>query len=316
MNTPRTLIPIWVAAVTWGCLDLELLDEMIRIDAGTGESTEHDSDSAGPPPLDPLDQTAPQLIALACASRERLDQSVCLAEGPNAASLRLATDEPAVFDLTAAGENPAEVLSSAWSTEHHGAVGDLPSDQAQAVIVGVVDVNGNRREVTVTVEAQGGPAVAITEVLANPLGPEPAQEFVEIANTGKDQVDISAWMIDDNGDQDGDLVPSSTVLAPGGVALLVGPGYDPAQGQDPAPAAGALLVFFDSSLCSGGLKNTDPETVELYDQTGQLISTCPAQSPPAGTSLQRLLADLPDADPLAWAPHPASTSTPGQTAAL
>ena len=75
-------------------------------------------------------------------------------------------------------------------------------------------------------------------MLANAAGPEPAQEYVELRNLGGDAVSLAGLRLEDA--KGGDDLPAET-LAPGGYALVVPSGYDPAQGQDPAPRAGTLL---------------------------------------------------------------------------
>ena len=83
------------------------------------------------------------------------------------------------------------------------------------------------------------PPIVITEVLANAAGPEPAQEFVELRNLGSEPVSLAGLRLEDA--KGGDDLPAE-MLAPDAYALVVPSGYDPAQGQDPAPRTGTLLV--------------------------------------------------------------------------
>jgi hypothetical protein len=96
------------------------------------------------------------------------------------------------------------------------------------------------------------PPIAITEVLANAAGPEPAQEYVEIRNLGADVVSLAGLRLEDSKGGD-DLPPLE--LAAGGYALVVASSYDEAQGQDPAPRAGTLLVRVDTRIGADGLAN-------------------------------------------------------------
>jgi hypothetical protein len=96
------------------------------------------------------------------------------------------------------------------------------------------------------------PPIAITEVLANAAGPEPAQEFVELRNMGSEAVSLAGLRLEDA--KGGDDLPAE-VLAPDGYALVVPSGYDAAEGQDPAPRAGTLLVRVDSRIGADGLAN-------------------------------------------------------------
>jgi hypothetical protein len=312
----RDIIIYGLAVVVGGCLDLELLDDMEPLDAGTaeGDGTDAtDTGGEGPPATDPDDEAPPELVATACGTGERADGALCVSEGPVSAAVRFTTDEPAVVGLELPDGAQGGVLSTPWSTAHHLAFGGLDPAGANPVTLSFEDVNGNEDAVGVDLVPTGGPAIAITEVLADPNGPEPAQEFVEIANVGAAEVDLSGWMIDDNADADGDLLPTGTCLGPGAAALLVADDFDHTDGADPAPAAGALVIALESSIGSSGLKNSEAESVELYDADGQLVSMYGGQagSPKEGRSAARIRAELPDGDALAWELDPSGASSPG-----
>jgi hypothetical protein len=304
-----------VAVAACGCIDVDLLDEMIPLDAGAegsagGGGSGNGGDNA-PPATDPNDKIPPALKALSCASGERVADLICIAEGPFSASLRLATNEPAVVTIAAADPGVrAEVLSGAWSAEHHAIIAGIPAEDIQLTLA---DVNGNQATRTVELSPGAGPPIAVTEVYADPLGPEPAQEFVEIWNLGAESVDLSGWMIDDEGDANGDLLPEGTALDPGRAALLVAPGFDPACADDPQPAPGALIVYLSSSIGSNGLKNTAAESIELYDASGAVVSRYGGEAgkPTAGAAAFRILAEIPDGNPWAWAKSGSGGSTPG-----
>ena len=194
MNALRYLL-FGAMIVTGSCLDLTLFDEMRVLDAGsapTGGST--DSSGAGPtgatnetpalPTPDPNDKTAPKLATPNCVATEQLENHVCSAEGPLTASLRFRTDEPAKVTLVLDGIGRTGILSTPWSTDHHVVVTDLEPDVLTPITVTVSDINDNTAELDTSVTGLGGPTVAITEILADPNGPEPGQEFVEIANFG------------------------------------------------------------------------------------------------------------------------------------
>jgi hypothetical protein len=323
MRTATHLLPVLVAAATGGCIDIDLLDDMAPLDAGTEDGTGDGAAGSGdtdgnddnaPPSTDPNDKAPPSLKALSCASGERLADLVCIAEGPVSATLRFGTTEPATVALeTAEPDLGSETLSGAWSAEHHVVVGGLPAGGGAAVRLVLADVNGNTARVDLELGAAAGWPVAVTEVYADPAGPEPAQEFVEIVNLGSEAIDLSGWMIDDEDDANGDLLPDGTLLDPGQAALLVAPAFDAACADDPAPAPGTLIVYLGSSIGSNGLKNTEAETIELYDASGTLVSGYGGGmgKPAAGVSAFRLRAELPDADPWAWAKGSAGSATPG-----
>ncbi len=309
------------------CMNLGLLEEMIPLDAGTeGDGTgdsdsdgdsdadsDGDSDTDGPPDTDPDDVIAPMLITGSCGFAESLLDGVCVAVGPASASFRFATHEPAVVSIVTSTLSGTQMVSGDWAEEHHGVALCLDSVTGCQVTIQFEDVNQNADSVVFDVVPSGEPAVAITEVMADPAGPEPHQEFVEVVNFGSEDVDLSGWMIDDNGDWDGDLIPAGVSIAAGEVLLLVAEGFDPGEGSDPGPAAGTQLVSLDGSLGSGGLKNSEAETVELYDGVGNLVSTYDGcvGNPKEGRSAWRVLAEAPDDDYLAWGLDPLDTPTPG-----
>jgi hypothetical protein len=306
---------ILASALAAGCLDLELLDNMQSTDtesSAAGGSGREFEEGDGTPAADPSDVAPPVIVETSCSPQERLGDGVCVAEGAAGASFRFDTDEPAVVTLLGPDDQFAIVFSETWATSHHAALLGMTAVATSATVT-VRDVNGNEASREMTVTGNGGVPVAITEVLADPLGPEPDQEFVEIANVGGESVDLSGWMIDDNGDANGDILPDGTTLGPGQAAVIVGPAYDPSAPEEPALASNALLITLDSSIASNGLKNSEAETLELYDASGNLVSSYPggAGTPAEGISAVRLAAELPDGDPLAFAPAPNGAATPG-----
>jgi hypothetical protein len=140
-------------------------------------------------------------------------------------------------------------------------LGGLPPTTSAAVTVQATDLAGNSAvsaplSFTTPVAL---PPIAITEVLANPKGPEPQQEYVELRNLGDADVSLAGLRLEDS--KGGDDLPAET-LASGGYALVVTSTYDPEEGSDPAPRAGTLLVRVDTRLGSDGLSNSG-EAVQL-----------------------------------------------------
>jgi len=154
-----------------------------------------------------------------------------------------------------------------------------------------------------------GPRLVVTEVLANPVGAEPAQEWVEIANLGDVEVPLGGiWLADEGGD---DALPDVT-LATGAVALVVGGAYDPLEGSDPPPGPGTILVRVSGSLAQSGLRNSG-ERVELRDAAGTVLSSYGGHldtSSDPGQSAVRV--DLLGCDVrAAWEESEPGASTPG-----
>jgi hypothetical protein len=167
------------------------------------------------------------------------------------------TDEPAsgTVSIVAAGlevDSPAGVGQTKFQVAIP--LGALPPESSASITVSAVDRAGNAASgAPLAFETPAAlPPVAITEVLANPKGPEPAQEYVELRNLGDADVALAGLRIEDS--KGGDDLPAET-LAAGAYALVVASGYDPAEGDDPAPRAGTLLLRVDSRIGADGLSN-------------------------------------------------------------
>ncbi len=175
-----------------------------------------------------------------------------------------ATDEPAgaTIVIQAGGvEIDTPAGAGAQSFDVGIPLGALPPSTAATVTVNATDLAGNTAvsapfAFTTPVAL---PPIAITEVLANPTGPEPQQEYVELRNLGDADVPLAGLRLQDS--KGGDDLPAET-LAAGGYALVVTATYDPDEGSDPAPRAGTLLLRVDTRLGSDGLSNSG-EAVQL-----------------------------------------------------
>lgn len=154
------------------------------------------------------------------------------------------------------------------------------------------------------------PRVVITEVLANPAGAETTQEFVELFNAGDVAVELAGWVIADKTGKD--VLPES-ILMPGAFALVVSEAYDPADGKDPSPSEGTLLIRVGGRIGSDGLSNSG-EPVRLLSPEGQVISQYGgwvdvSATAWSGKSIKRTSIDACDAVD-AWSKNPTSP-TPG-----
>jgi hypothetical protein len=151
------------------------------------------------------------------------------------------------------------------------------------------------------------PHLVINEVLANPLGPEPAQEWVELTNDGTDSVNLTGFVLSDSG---GNTVLPRASLEPGGFALVVGEGFELSDGRDPPPAPGTMLLRVPR-VGSAGLSNSG-EALRLSSASGQLLSRFPAvPAPKPGISVVRRAPSAADDDQQAFFPSPDGSATPG-----
>jgi hypothetical protein len=171
------------------------------------------------------------------------------------------------------------------------------------------------------------PSLALTEVLANPAGPEPHQEFVELVNFGSEAIDLGGlWLADlsweevqttlaDGASLPGDPLPAVS-LAPGEIALVVAAGYEANEGSDASPPPTARLLRVDASLGQAGLKNAgEPLTLyrsdppELVASYGNFVDTSASDHAGRSVGIVRPTAcDVADS----WSSHPLGAATPGR----
>ncbi len=264
-------------------------------------------DGAEAPPPGP-----PALAAVRCFSPEVSAGGVCLVLGGRSAAVRWSLDRPALGRVECAGTTgPLAADSPSVGTDHRLVLSPIAPGVPYSCVVHAANDEGELPVASFGLEtADTGPWVAITEVLENPRGAEPTQEFVEIANLDDAPVDLSGWQLAD--ESAGAPVPEGTVLAPGDVGLFVADGYDPDGAGDPAAAPDCLLVRMGRSLGSMGLRNTG-ESVFLLDPAGRAVSSYPNTrgALPDGISAVRDPPQSPEADDGAWGESGEGGSTPG-----
>lgn len=159
----------------------------------------------------------------------------------------------------------------------------------------VVDLAGLRTAVPVAIATHGDlTALTISEVCADPEGPEPAQEWIELANFGAVPARLEGISISDREDEVGTTLHTSSVVPPGARVIVAADGFDPdAAGVPP----GAPLVTTGRALVSGGLSNAG-EALLLRDGAGRRLAGVPALAGREGSCVVR----APGADPRADAP--------------
>jgi len=262
--------------------------------------------AAGPwvaPPVWPHEQASPFA---------RLDPRALVADGPRASAVPLDCSAAemafgpgcaSVFDDRLLLRCPAEPLL--WSIAGEGLdtvfasrpnetvwVYPLPVQSTARLSINTLDTAGSFRTGELVVQTLGPMAhVVINEALANPVGPEPAQEWLELYNDGLAAAELSGYALADPGGQT--LLPAAE-LAPGAYGLLVNETYDPASPFDVPAADGTLLVRVPH-LGHDGLSN-DGEPLELHDAGGAVVSRFPANpKPKSGRSVMRVTPKAPDA---------------------
>ena len=173
----------------------------------------------------------------------------------------------------------------------------------------------------------------ISEVLYDPLGTEPNEEWVEVFNNTASPMELTDWTISDNKSTD---VISPTVAIPAGGCMVIAASSEDFYANYPG-FAGAIVFVADGKI-GNGLGNTGDRLI-LKDSEGAVIDqmsygtdttvfdpSCP--DVPEGHSLERSPANV-DTDTLEdWidqefpdpgevnvpTPTPTTTATPTPTA--
>jgi len=124
------------------------------------------------------------------------------------------------------------------------------------------------------VAATGSPAprVVLTEVLADAASPQAGGEFVEIANLGSGDADLTGWKLAKRSTSGAisrcTLEPGGGALPPGGHGLVVGGGWD---GRYPMPA-GVPLFHCGATSLAGGLADDRAPSIALESASGAVVS--------------------------------------------
>jgi hypothetical protein len=147
--------------------------------------------------------------------------------------------------------------------------------------------------------------LVLSEVLANPSGPEPASEWVELVNDGDDPVTLAGLWLEDSG---GRAFLPDAELGPRETALLVNAGFHASSLDTPLAPSVRLLEL--ASLGARGLSNAG-EALLLVGPEG-VVSRFPAfGASRAGRSIARRSFHAADDDPSAFAEHGAPGASPG-----
>jgi hypothetical protein len=205
-----------------------------------------------------LDRTPPRL------------QQVRVEPAADCLRVRFSVDEPvrAMIALRGATEERAMPLG-AGAGAFDVPVRPALVEDAQ-LVVRVSDWAGNAAESAAfpVAAAPPVPPLVVTEVLANPAGPETTQEYVEVRNLGAEPLAMQDFVLENATHVD--ALPAAE-LGPGRYALVVSAGYDPADGHDPPPAPGTVLLRLPGRIGGRGIGNTG-EAFTLRRRAGPAVS--------------------------------------------
>jgi hypothetical protein len=254
-----------------------------------------------PSPIEHAEHAPP--ADAACAPTELRFGPGCVLVEDDRALVR-STSEPMLWIASGPGIEALEPVAAdgRWVLRGLVPASELP------IALTVLDLSGRPRSANVTLHtAAAQPRLVLSEVLANPLGPEPGQEWVEVVNDGLLPVELAGWTLEDVG---GVSELPQAVLAPGEYALIVRDDFVLDDGLDVVPAPGTTIVRVPQ-LGKNGLSNTG-EPLALRAPDGALVSRFPAfPKPKAGISVARRRPwDLDDV-PGAFGHHASPGASPG-----
>jgi hypothetical protein len=256
------------------------------------------------------DSRAPEPAALACAIDEKPFELGCALISDRSIALRVAASEPFAIDV-AAGERHWGAIAP--SAETALAIDALEPGVQLEVSFELKDSTGNALQHSERFETYADlPALSITEVLANPLGPEPQQERVELWNFGDAPIALAGLQLSDQVAEPGAALATQVVLDPGARVLLVADAFDPSDGSDVPIPAGTPLIRIGKAIGKAGLANRG-EPLFLRDAQGRRVSASPGTpAPSAGTCIARISEDPRDGTASAFAADEAARCTPGR----
>ncbi|MBX7191271.1 MAG: lamin tail domain-containing protein [Sandaracinaceae bacterium] len=238
----------------------------------------HVTTSSGP------DLAPPSLIApSACAIDAAPDRTrACVIATDRSWRADLVADEPVRVELTYGG---GALRAIAPRGEARMGLAGLEASARLDGTLTLVDLAGRRTAIPWVIATTPPLApITITEVCADPEGPEPAQEWVELANVGAASASLEGLSLADREDDEGQPLRSSRVLVSGARVLVVGEGFDPDLAGVPA---GTPLVTVGRTIVPSGLSNAG-EPLVLRDGEGHRLAFVPSLATEEGRCLGRL----------------------------
>jgi hypothetical protein len=217
------------------------------------------------------DATPVLTLTVACASDEIAYPVGCLLPGRDRITLRGMVDEPALITLRHGDSTRASLALSA------SFVLTLPAaPNARLATLVLENLAGMRTAQALRIDPT--PALAsvhIDELRPDPLGPEPAQEYVELSNDGSAAVQIMGFSLTDNAFEPGVSIETSLELAAGERVLAVAPEFELSDTSDGDLPAGVRIVRLSKALA---LANSGT-ALFLRDALGHRLDEVPRVAP-------------------------------------
>lgn len=234
----------------------------------------------------------PALEPLACGVEERSIGGGCARVEDDRLVVR-APDAPLYWFVAIDGADAAPLYSAAVPASGRFVVRGLTPDMNVSLRIRTLDAGGVDRADVVAVETlPPRPHVVLHEVYANPIGAEPAQEWVELYNDGVADVSLGGAVLRDAG---GESVLPDVVIGPGEFTLLATEAFELDDGFDVPVPASCSVVRLDV-LGKNGLGNSGEPLVLVGPDLAIWSRFPPLTASKAGESAMRNAPDAFDDD--------------------
>lgn len=249
------------------------------------------------------DRLPPEWLKSECAVDEQPIASGCVLRVDQTVALRLRSSEGGSASL-ACGERITTSLASGGDLTL--TIGLMGPTQC---LLTLSDLAENSSATSLSLAPSPDLArVSIAEIRADPLGPEPSQEYVELLNFGDDTVSIEGFTLTTDPFSRGLRIASALSLAAGERVLVVAPDFDSEEPSDGPLPPGVRLVRLERSL---SLRN-DGAALYLRDAMNRRLSASPALAgEEPGQCVVRIADDLRSGAASAFAPDVNAGCTPG-----
>lgn len=225
--------------------------------------------------LEAEEASALERTALPCAPDELHLAGLCVVPGADRVSLRGESPTPALITLALLHEGAPSTLHAAIS-QGPFAFFDVPLRAPTRARLTRTDLSGRAQvEELRLAPASDLARVRIDEVRADARGREPAQEYVELLNSGDQTVSLMGFSLSTSAFEAGRAIASASTLAPGERALLVAPEFDAAAREDDPPPGALKLIRLTHALA---LPNHGARLF-LRDPAGRRVSSAITPAP-------------------------------------